>query len=272
MIYSIQNNQKKEFPWLFEAVIDCGENQLKEILEHRKTVISIVGGGGKTTCIKALAAECYKKSIHAAITTTTHMQMPHDEFMLEQEDIDQFDRTIAEHGQIWLGKRLKPGDPGTGRNMIRNKSRSLSVGFIREICRVRSTPVFIEADGARCLPCKAPAGHEPVIIPETTDVLSVYGMDSLDRTFAETVFRYELACSLLSRQPEDVVTEEDIVRLAASEEGGKKAVADGMKYIVVLNKADTDRTRERAFKIADMLTERGIERVLVTNNLKELML
>ena len=39
--------------------------------------------------------------------------------------------------------------------------------------------MLIEADGAKCLPLKVPAEHEPVILPETTHVLSLYGMDAV---------------------------------------------------------------------------------------------
>ena len=41
--------------------------------------------------------------------------------------------------------------------------------------------VLIEADGARRLPLKVPAEHEPVIPEMTTHVLSVYGLDSIGK-------------------------------------------------------------------------------------------
>ena len=34
---------------------------------------------------------------------------------------------------------------------------------------------FLEADGAKCLPCKFPAAHEPVILPQSDIVLAVAG-------------------------------------------------------------------------------------------------
>lgn len=48
---------------------------------------------------------------------------------------------------------------------------------------------MLEADGAKCLPIKAPEAHEPVILPETTRVIQVYGMDGLDQSIGERCFR-----------------------------------------------------------------------------------
>ncbi len=40
---------------------------------------------------------------------------------------------------------------------------------------------FLEADGAKCLPCKFPAAHEPVLLPQSDIVLAVAGLSALYR-------------------------------------------------------------------------------------------
>lgn len=269
MVISIDQTGRFEQIWLLEAVLECSEYELADRLSQKAAVISVVGGGGKTTCIKAMASECHQKELKAVITTTTHMQMPHDQFLLDAEDMDAFFKKMEEAGQVWLGKRLDPNaqDP----NMVRNKSRALSFEFVRKVCRSGGFPVFIEADGAKRLPCKVPADHEPVIVPETTIVLNVYGMDTLGKTFEETVFRYEKACAILGKKPADTVTEDDLIRLAMSSEGGMKGVVGQMDYQVVLNKADTVQQVESAAYIAKHLIESGASRVHITSGLKELM-
>ena len=254
---------------MLEAVLGCKEEELSDCIESRQPVISVVGGGGKTTCIKAMASESKRKGIKAAVATTTHMQMPHDSFLLDTEEYSVFLEKMEREGQVWLGKRLDPN--GNDPNMIRNKSRALSQSFVRRVCRDSGVPVYIEAAGAKCLPFKAPAAHEPVIIPETTIVLSVCGLDVLEGSFDDMVFRADLACSLLGKDPSCRVQPDDVVQLLLSPESGMKGVGDDMEYQVVLNKADDERRRSKALEIAGKLLDSGVSRVHITNALFQLM-
>lgn len=115
------------------------------------------------------------------------------------------------------------------------------------------------------LPLKVPGEQEPVILPQTTHVFSVYGMDALDQKLEEICFRSEKAAELLGKQPEDQVTEEDLIKLACHEQGGQKGCPKQAEYIVVLNKADTKERRDRACKIAKCLYENGIKNIFVTS-------
>ena len=115
------------------------------------------------------------------------------------------------------------------------------------------------------LPLKVPGEQEPVILPQTTHVFSVYGMDALDQKLEEICFRSEMAAELLGKKPEDKVTEEDLVKLACQEQGGRKGCPKQAEYVVVLNKADTKEQQERACKIAKCLHENGIKNIFVTS-------
>lgn len=269
MIITVDSKGEKSYHWLLEAVLGCPEDELKKSIDTRAPIISLVGGGGKTTCVKAMASECCQKGINVVVATTTHMQMPHDEFLLDTEDMEAFSDLMEREGQVWLGKRLDPllQDP----NMVKNKSRSLGIEFVRRVCAESGFPVFIEADGARCLPCKVPADHEPVIVPETTHVLNVYGMDVLGKAFAESVFRPELASAITGKSLCDPVEKKDILCLALDACGGRKGVLADMHYQVILNKADTALQVEEALDIAHGMVEAGISCVHVTSDLKELM-
>ncbi len=269
MIITVDKNGITEYSWLLEALLGCAPEDLEKTIAGKPPVISLVGGGGKTTCVKAMASECMQKKIGAVVATTTHMQMPHDEFLLDTEDMDAFHELMNSTGQVWLGKRLDPALQLP--NMVKNKSRSLSLDFIRRVCREKAFPVLIEADGARCLPLKAPAEHEPVIVPETTITAAVCGLDVLGRSFEDSVFRPELACELLGRDLSDAVAPEDIAGLALSPGAGRKAVAPGMDYQVVLNKADDDGLVQTALSIAEELIGGGVSRVHITCGLRELM-
>ena len=97
--------------------------------------------------------------------------------------------------------------------------------------------VLLEADGAKRMPCKAPAAHEPVLLPESDMVLAVAGLSALGRPLREVCFRLEQACALLGTVPETLLTPELLARLLASEQGGRKLVGN-RRFSVVLNQAD----------------------------------
>ena len=97
--------------------------------------------------------------------------------------------------------------------------------------------VLLEADGAKRMPCKVPAAHEPVLLPESDIVLAVAGLSALGRPLREVCFRLEQACALLGTAPETLLTPELLAKLLASEQGGRKLVGD-RRFSVVLNQAD----------------------------------
>ena len=97
--------------------------------------------------------------------------------------------------------------------------------------------VLLEADGAKRMPCKVPAAHEPVLLPESDIVLAVAGLSALGRPLREVCFRLEQACALLGTAPETLLTPELLARLLASEQGGRKLVGN-RRFSVVLNQAD----------------------------------
>ena len=87
----------------------------------------------------------------------------------------------------------------------------------------QSLPVLIEADGARRMPLKVPAGHEPVIDPRTTHVVSLYGLDSLGQRFEDVCFRPTGGSSVEKRE-ERMRYRGGSGRACRVERGGEKGV------------------------------------------------
>lgn len=219
----------------------------------RNPVVSIVGAGGKTTTIKRAAADYRQKGIPVIVTTTTHMMAEDRPWFLLTASLDEVKETLGREGMAWIGRPNKD-----------EKMRAPSAEFLEQILSL-DCPVLIEADGAKRLPLKVPAKHEPVIIPETTHVVNVYGLDALGRTFGETCFRADTALDLLGKKETDLVTEEDIVRLAFNNLAGQKGVTSSMSYQVVLNKADTSEREAYALAICRFSDkEKGKIRLTVT--------
>ena len=114
--------------------------------------------------------------------------------------------------------------------------------------------VLIEADGAKRFPLKVPADREPVIRKETELVVCVAGMSALGRPLREACFRWELLPETL-RDGGRIITVEDMVLILGSEWGGRKGTS-GIPFRVFLNQCDTEKQRESAMQILELLRVR----------------
>ena len=215
-------------------------------------VVSFVGGGGKTTSIYRLAKAYWEEGIPVVITTTTHMKYEDVPYMLLQESMLEFITLLETYGKCVVGLPSgKQTADGT------EKFSAVSDTFFQEICEEmerRGGIILVEADGARELPCKVPESWEPVIPTQTTQVVAVYGLDAIGKTFSESCFRAESATGLLNKKPEDRIEVDDIVRLAVSKAGARKTVGN-KKFQLLLNKADTDERIAYALQICKKLDE-----------------
>lgn len=246
MIRSCINGRWNVFDSLQEAL---------GLQQDKQSVISLVGGGGKTTTMCRLQKEYELAQIPSIVTTTTHIQSLEEGWFLGEPSVDGLKERLETFGKAWCGEVTKKG-----------KLQSFPEAFLREMISL-GNPVIIEADGARRLPCKAPGPSEPVLVPETTMVLALYGMDALGKQIKEICFRPELVADLLGKSEEDSLTPSDIAVLAASEQGGRKSVTSKMDYQVILNKADGMKDQDAAKQIAEDLMHLGVTRVHVTDHL-----
>lgn len=224
----------------------------------KQNIISLVGGGGKTTTMCRLQKEYENAHIPSIVTTTTHIQSLEEEWFLGEPSIKGLKERLETFGKAWCGEVTKKG-----------KLQSFPESFLKEMVSL-GYPTIIEADGARRCPCKAPGSQEPVLVPETTVVLALYGMDALGKQIKEICFRPELVARILEKTEEDILTPHDLAVLAASEHGGRKSVTEQMDYQVLLNKADGQKEQDAARQIAKELMHLGVERVHVTDHLMEL--
>lgn len=221
-------------------------------------VLSIVGAGGKTTTVFHLAQEYRNTGIPVAVTTSTHMQAGEEPWFLLEESEEKLRQILKEEKQVWFGL---PTPPKSGVEIP--KMQAVSDTFFRQVCELQ-IPVIVEADGARHLPCKAPGEHEPVLYPETTDVIAVYGLDAVGCPIKDICFRPELVAALLKKDMADRLEPEDIAVLAMSEQGGKKNISAQQKYHVILNKADNAMRLDAARQICELTAAEEDINILVT--------
>lgn len=199
--------------------------------------VSVVGAGGKTTLVKRLAEECAGAGWYPIVMTTTHMWQEDRPECYVGESLEELLKVREKHGSVLAG-----ADAGKG------KIGALPEKVQKELFQLPS-PILIEADGAKGLPVKFPADHEPVILPQTDVVISVYGLSALGKPLKDVCFRWEEAAGFLGKRPEEKLTTEDMAKMACSPCGGGKGVLPGMRHFFLFNQADTEEDRRAVYQI-----------------------
>lgn len=192
-------------------------------ISEKGHVISLVGGGGKTSLMEALAGACAASGKKTLVTTTTHIGIPTD---------GSYVTTLSE-----IEKRWEEGKYATvGYKESEHKLSMLSETELRTYMNLADI-TLIEADGAKRMPCKVPRDREPVILPECDIVIGVMGLDTLGRPCEEVCFCLDEMERFLGKDRSHIMNIEDMVKILISEKGTKKGVGE-REYYIVLNKCD----------------------------------
>ena len=129
-------------------------NHLFSLLTKDRHVLSFVGAGGKSSLIEAMAVWETRQGKKVLVTTTTHIFQP------EPEKLAWTPRDLE---RIWgAGEWAVVGDVEMKQTQ---KLKIPDYDWMRQAMALADL-VLIEADGSKRLPCKVPATHEPVILPE----------------------------------------------------------------------------------------------------------
>lgn len=212
---------------------------------ERDRRIALVGGGGKTTLLYALAREAWERGRRVIITTTTHI-LPHPGIPLAG-DKEALMVGVADKGIAMAGRMGPEGKVG----MAEDIGGWAGLGDI----------ILIEADGSRGLPLKAPAAHEPAIPPWADVVIAVAGLDCIGKPIKEACHRPERVCALLGREEDHRLNPGDVAEIFMSLDGGRKDV--GLRtFRCVLNKADGPQREQDGREIQALLRANGVGSVI----------
>ena len=212
--------------------------------DGKKHTICLVGGGGKTTVMYELAAAWATCGRKVLVLTSTHILQPAD---------GSFAADATEVYDLWQqGRYAVIGTP----ELSTGKLTAPSPGLYNEL-QLQADVILCEADGSRHKPCKAPAAHEPVLLPDCDMVLAVAGMDALGRQLAQACQRPQLAAELLGCSLDSVIDEQMLSVLLLSEQGARKNVG-ARAYYIVLNKCDLITTSQQE-KMRRLLVSAGMD-------------
>ncbi|KAG9392175.1 putative selenium-dependent hydroxylase accessory protein YqeC [Carpediemonas membranifera] len=228
-----------------------------EIPTKKGTIISLVGAGGKTHLAYLLAKKAATEGLRVVITTTTRLQPPSEDHIAVHDSRIPvvIAHTLSEFSALCT---LEPGDQVL---LTSKKDKELErlIGIPTIMPRDLITNgladiVICEADGARLLPLKMYAPHEPVPAIGTTDLITVAGLDAVNTVISDaTVFRPELVRGAAKA---DTLHPSAFARVVRALDEGAAVHAPGAVRYVVLNKLDTvgaDVVREVCAELPDAL-------------------
>ncbi len=194
-----------------------------EFFDIRPGITALIGGGGKTSTMYALA-DYLKTRGSVIVSTSTHILRPPQ--------------------YPYLPRLLTPLRFGEVVSVGTREGQKLSAPeqAFAELARFADY-VLVEADGSKQLPLKAHASHEPVIPPGANTVLTVIGIDGLGQPIRSAAHRPERYASITRSTVDDIVTEQMIAAVVST-----YPRVDG----IVINKADRPERIAAALSLSSM--------------------
>lgn len=225
-------------------------------LPENPRIISLIGGGGKTSSMYRLAEEYAALGKKVLLTTSTHILVPPPEIvpilLYYPASLEQLSDAFTRSSIVALGAKEKPG-----------KLSKIPISFFPKALEIADI-ILCEADGARKLPIKAPAPHEPAIVPDSDAIIIVTGLSCLNQPLKEVCHRKKLAARLLSCTPSAKLTPSDVAALISNSNGLMKGLSSQPdKVHVFLNQADTKELHASGEMIKQLLLQKGLSQVLV---------
>lgn len=198
-------------------------------------VAALIGCGGKTTLMLALAREA--RAGRVIVSTTTRMYRPAR---------GAYDRAIA------LGE---PPGPGINLLLCGADGDGKCAGPLPDSWAryaAGDTLILLEADGSRGLPTKGWAAHEPVIPPAVTATVGVCALWPVGRPMgADTTHRPAAFTALTGLREGEGITLQAIADMISGG-GGMFARARGRRMLLI-NQAEDEATRVQARALIGLL-------------------
>lgn len=240
----------------------------KALNMKNKEMIALVGGGGKTTSMYALAKDL-KKNKKVLIATTTAIYLPQKDqtnCIVIGKDIKKSNIFLKENAHlnhiVGFGRKITPEGKLKGVD-------PKALDFIyEEGC---FDYIIVEADGAKHKPLKGPASHEPAIPCKSSLVIIVVGIDACGKILnEENVHRPQMIAHITKMQIGQKITPQVIAEVVTSKKGLLKGIPDHARIFLLINKLDSKKGYNKAYEIAKIV--RGIdggkiEKILLCNML-----
>jgi probable selenium-dependent hydroxylase accessory protein YqeC len=210
--------------------------------------VTLIGSGGKTSLMWALAAH-YKKCDPACkilVSTTTKMGFPPPESGL-------YDLYLPEDAVTV--KTAVSGITFTGRHKTgETKTASLPIETLEAMMPLYDHCI-LEGDGSRMLPVKAWAPYEPVVPASSSSVVGILPLHALGKPVSEQIIhRLPLFLERTGAAYGETLTMAHLVAIITDEENGMFSRTHGKK-ILFFNQVETEKDEEIAQQFVSLLPE-----------------
>jgi molybdenum cofactor cytidylyltransferase len=190
--------------------------------------VAIVGGGGKTTTMFALAEQLRGTAVVTATTKMGHDQHRGLPVLLSPTDAE-LTAALSRSRSVVAWKSID-GTKAVGVDPIDCDRWFTDVEGVDH--------VLVEADGARRRPFKAPGALEPVIPATATTVIIVAGADALGRVIGDQCHRPLRVAALAGCRPYERLTPDRAAKVLLHERGFLASVPPAARVAIVITKVD----------------------------------
>lgn len=214
--------------------------------------VAIVGGGGKTSLMFALAEEL-RLGGHRVITTTTTKVRKREAysspcvsfFSSDSGWHSELNNCLDRHGHVFVAQsHLKSGK-------IEGVSRSLADAIYQE---TQVDYLVLEADGAAGRPVKVPLEHEPVIPSSASVTVAMIGLEAIgEKLDTKIVFRLDQFKEVTGLKKGEMLTPKALSKIFSSPKGLFKESPMPAIRIAFLNKLDLLTKDLEAKELAELL-------------------
>jgi probable selenium-dependent hydroxylase accessory protein YqeC len=229
-------------------------------------VVSLVGGGGKTSLMFRLARELSMAGDTVLTTTTTKIFEPSRD-QTGGVILSGSVSIILDRAEGLLGKHPHL-TAAAGKLPESGKLYGFRPELIGELWKAGLFQwIIVEADGAAGKPLKAPAAHEPVIPACTKRLVGMVGLNGVGQPLTERlVFRPEQFSRLTGLRLGSNVTDSAIIDVLVRDDGLFKGSCPEIMRIAFFNQADVRDNFSAGQRIARILSKQkntGLSRVVI---------
>lgn len=228
------------------------EGRLTDLLPlSKREIISITGGGGKTSLSNYLARELQGQGKAVISTTTTKIfppRMEKDEILLYTSQpgwLNKLDEIFRNNMMAHIAVEI----------MSNGKLKGITLELCNEILYKSNVEyLIIEADGSKGKPLKAHNRYEPVVPENTNFFIAVIGLDCLNKRLDDDIcHRKEIFCSLLNCSPGELISIDLIYKLFNHSEGYLKSLPKKARALVFINKVHEESDYHKALELGEKL-------------------
>ena len=215
-------------------------------------VITLIGGGGKTSLMYYLLGGLKTAGYRAIAATTTKLSNQ----QLEGNRFALLDSVKAANEVVQQAKELQEHVTlVAGEDQVHGKMLGIPAEWIDQLATRWPEIVFVvEADGSAGKSLKGHLEYEPVIPSSSSLVIPVIGIDCVGKKLnAQSVHRPERICELTKMNPSSIITSEMITELLFHSQGYLHHCAPHHVVVPFINKVESIIQKQQADELAQKI-------------------